>query len=507
MVVLASNNSLLNRILSAVLVACLILILCRGSKSLSSEGGKDKTREAATCKVIPLPYDRALKNPLMGFTTRGIYDHPWASTAQTYIKWNEIENNESDGIDKIKKFCDSLWLGVEEKNIKVVPRVYLHWSADRKFWPADMATDDYTSDQFKKRVVRLVKRLGECWDNDSRVAFVEMGIFGLWGEQHSPLPTQEMQQIVGDAFAKAFKNKKVSVRHNWRAFLGHPFGVYWDSWAHYDQMWSHGDSIRLLNDKGRYLENYVGGEVAYGWGNASVQPGPSPTASVAEEKHRNFIINTLRWLHCTQVRWIENYDQKNEAAVKGAEEIQRAFGYRFVLNEVRFSFAKALNVAFDVTNTGSAPFYYNWPVEVALLDAKTHQPVWKSTFKNTDIRKWLPGDGWTAPDWTASPKWAKYLPDTNWNATGKGYWKKPAQKTTVNGSFKVDIADGNYILSLSILDPAGNLPSVRFATANYLSGALHPIGMVDTKNKECSPLQTGFNFSDPNSDIIIKYIK
>ncbi len=507
MISVSNTNLLFKSICLNTIVACMLLLGCKVSKNPGTESNENKSGQSSICKVIPLPYERALRNPLMGFTTRGIYDHPWASTAQTYIKWNEIENNESDGIDKIKKFCDSLWAGFEEKNIKVIPRVYLHWSGDKKFWPADMRSDDYSSEQFKKRVVRLVKRLGECWDNDPRVAFIEIGIIGLWGEQHSPSPTKEMQKILGDAFSQAFKNKKVSVRHNWREFHGYSFGEYWDSWAHYDQMWSHGDSIRQMNNKGRYLENYVGGEVAYGWGNAKVQPGPSPTASVAEEKHRNFIINTLRWLHCTQLRWIENYDQKNEAAVKGAEEIQKAFGYRFVLNEVRFSFMNALNVAFDVTNTGSAPFYYNWPVEVSLLDAKTLQPAWKAIFKNTDVRKWLPGDGWTDPDWTAVPKWAKYLPDTNWNAAGKGYWKKPAQTTTVTGNFKVDIADGTYILSLSILDPAGNLPSVRFATANYLNGALHPIGMVDIKNKQCSPLQAGFTFSDPGLDKSLKYEK
>jgi hypothetical protein len=75
---------------------------------------------------------------------------------------------------------------------------------------------------------------------------------------------------------------------------------------------------------------------------------------------------------------------------------------------VRFSFNNSLNIEFDVTNTGSAPFYYNWPVEVALLDPETKKPVWKSTF-DTDIRKWLPGEGWTDPDWTAVTGWSEFF--------------------------------------------------------------------------------------------------
>jgi hypothetical protein len=467
---------------------------------ISSSGKKDKV-----ITVKPAEYVGALRNPLKGFTTRGIYGHPWATTAQTYIRWNDIENHESDNIEKIKNYCDSLWSGVEEKNIKVIPRVYLHWSGDKKYWPEDMQEDDYTSEQFQKRVLRLIERLGECWDNDPRVAFIEMGIFGKWGEHHSPFPTPEMQKLVGDTFVKAFKNKKLTVRRMWQHFNDYSFGQYWDSWAHYDQMFSQGTKIDSLNKTGRYKDSFIGGEAAYDWGNGHIQPGPSPTASVADENHRNFVINSIRWLHCTQLRWIENYDQKNEAAVKGAEEIQKAFGYRFVLDEVRFSLDNSLKIEFDVTNTGSAPFYYNWPVEVALLDPETKKPVWKSTF-DTDIRKWMPGEGWTDPDWTAITGWSGFIPDSNWNKTGICKWENPPKKNTVKGSFNVDIPEGKtYILSLAILDPAGNLPSARFATANYLNGGRHPLGMVDLKKKQCSPLPISFVFDNPAEDKSLYY--
>ncbi|MEX0681772.1 MAG: DUF4832 domain-containing protein, partial [Balneolales bacterium] len=252
-------------------------------------------------------------------------------------------------------------------------------------------------------------------------------------------------------------------------------------------------------------ETYVGGEAAYNWGNAHIQPGISPTASVAEEKHRNFVINSIRWLHCTQLRWIENYNQNNEDAVKGAEEIQKVFGYRYLLDEVRFSLSDSLNVEFDVINTGSAPFYYDWPVEVALLDRNNHKPVWRSTIENADIRDWLPGESWTDPDWTAVDEWSEFVPDPNWNATGIGKWEKPPRKNTVKGKFKVDIPQGTYILSLAILDPAGDLPSLRFATANYLNGGRHPVGVVDIEKNQHYPLPASFAFDDPGSDNSLHY--
>jgi len=455
--------------------------------------------------VKPLEYKHALRNPLKGFTTRGIYDHPWATLAHSYLKWNELENQESDGLDKIIDVCNQKWKGVEAKNIKVIPRIYLHWNGNMKFWPADLQEDDYSSEQFQERLLRLIERLGKAWDGDPRVAFVELGIFGKWGEHHSPSPGEEMQKLVGDAFAEAFPNKKVSVRHFWEEFTEHPFGEYWDSWAHYDQMWPHGNSIKEMNDEGRYLENYIGGEAAYDWGNSEIQPGPSPTESVANQKHRNFIIHTIKWLHCTQLRWIENYDLNNEDAIPGAEEIQKSLGYRFVLNEVRFALNDSLQVEFDVINTGSAPFYYNWPVEVSLLDAKSLQPVWKSTFNRTDIRTWLPGSGWTDPDWTPVKSWSEFVADSNWNASGTGKWAHQPLVNKVKGSFKTGISNGKYILSLAVTDPAGNSPSLRFATVNYLNGGRHPFGIVDFDKKRCYPLEVDFHFDNPGKDNSLHY--
>jgi hypothetical protein len=457
--------------------------------------------------IKPAEYERALRNPLMGFTTNGVKDHPWASLSHTYFRWNELENNEKDGIDKIISVSNQKWNTVAAKNVKVIPRVYLHWNADHeKYWPADMQKDDYTSAQFQARVLRLIKRLGACWDNDPRVAFVELGIIGKWGEHHSPSPSAAQQKLLGDAFAMAFKNKKVSVRHMWNQFTSYPFGEYWDSWAHYDQMWGHGNSIKQTNDKtGRYKETYIGGEVAYGWGNSAIQAGPSPTASVAIQKHRDFVINSIRWLHCTQLRWIDSYDRNNVQAVAGAEEIQKAFGYRYVLDEVRFSLNDSLKIAFDVTNTGSAPFYYNWQVEVALLDSVTRKPVWKSKMDNVDIRQWLPGENWTDPEWKYVGSWQVYHPNENWNPSKTSEWATPPAKYTVEDKFKIDVPDGTYILSLAILDPAGDLPSIKFATANYLKGGRHPMGIVAVGENKCYPLSAGFQFDDPKAENSLFY--
>ena len=89
-------------------------------------------------------------------------------------------------------------------------------------------TGGYFHPDFALRVEKFVEKLGKAWDNDPRVAYVEMGIVGEWGEHHDPdlstywPPHDEpehiygrtwvdgLEKVLGDAFSKAFRNKKVT---------------------------------------------------------------------------------------------------------------------------------------------------------------------------------------------------------------------------------------------------------------------------------------------------------
>jgi len=438
--------------------------------------------------VNPLEYPFALRNPHKGFTNRGFWENnQWATLAHSYIPWNEIENDETDGIEKIRQWCDRTWKDVEKENIKVIPRVYLHWSGDRKYWPADMQADDYSSEQFKRRLGRLIERLGISWDEDPRVAHVEMGLIGKWGEHHSPSPSKEIQQLLGDAFTRSFKNKKVMVRHGWE-FTDYQFGIYWDSWAHANQQ-NHADGIAVLGD--RWQTAVIGGEVAYNWGDFEIQPGDSPTDTMTDPVHRRYLIDTIRQLHCTQLRWVADYDHDDPAARAGGEEVQKALGYRFVVDEVRFprriSPGEEFTIAFAVRNIGSAPFYYDWPVALSLLDPDSRQEQWRETFADIDIRRWLPGDRWS------SEEQAYEIPPSTYRAEN-------------TFTFPDTLESEAHILALSILDPAGMLPSARFAIENYFAGGCHPIALIgvdaDVENPE---LDFGF-FDDPGADGSLHYV-
>jgi len=435
--------------------------------------------------IYPGEYDRAIRNPLMGFRASNDGKHEYSTLSKTYIAWNEIENSASDGVDKIIKVCDAKWLDAEKRNIKFIPRVYLAYPRKASGWPADMTEGDFTSDQFKQRVVALIKKIGKAWDNDSRVAFVEVGLIGEWGEMEFPDTNDEIKEAIAAEFAASFQNKLVMIR--WPNTYNddiYNFGYYWDSWGHYDQRYY---AFNLNNTSPRWKTAVFGGEAAYDWGNWLIQPGKSPNITLTTPVHRDFMIDQIRSLHANHMGWIANYDQSNESVRAGAEIVQKAMGYRFVISEV--TYAKRIDadtkfsVSFKVKNTGSTPFYYNWPVEVSLLDPKTKQPVWKQTCSNLDIRTWLPGDKWDDQS------------DT---------YTIPAETNLINQSFLVtDVPSGEYILALAILDPAGNRPCARFAIKNYYNGGRHPIGKVGVNQKIESFNISGFD--DIQSDKSLNY--
>ena len=423
--------------------------------------------------VYPEEYSGALRNPLKGFrpdTGRNISRSRFVTLARHYIKWNDLEKrNTDDLVANIRAYSERKWAKFRGTGVKVIPRVYLDWDREsgNEYWPSDLKSGDYSSPEFKRRVLRLVRAMGECWDRDPRVAWIQMGIIGFWGEHHNPHPNLEMQELLGSAFEKAFQNKRVLVRHPGE-FVDFEFGVYWDSWAHNQQTFRqmHGAGIDRLNTtKGRWMTHPIEGEAAYNWGSYKIQPGDSPNDTLSDPKHREFLIDTIRNLHCSALGWIANYDQSNPVVQVGAEEVQKAFGYRFILE--KFSFSPVVRkhgrlvAEFSIKNSGSAPFYEDWPVYLNLLDPISHRVMWRQEIENADIRKWLPGDDW---DEQAD----------RYRNLAKTY--RIQSKMSLPGNF--DLPTGEYILALSIPDPNSEELGIRLAIRNHFEGGYHPLGIV-----------------------------
>jgi len=434
----------------------------------------------------------AFKNPLKGFRpTRflndtGFSNQEYATVFKHYIKYTDLENAASDSVQKIKDWSNAAWAGIESQNKKVIPRVVIVYPNGGEYWPQGVphgdVTTQWTSDTLKNRLTAFIQKLGQAWDNDPRVAYVELGLWGNWGEHHiwpdkladgtDRIPLS-FQTALGNAAAQAFQNKKVQVRYP-DTFQSFNFGFLWDSFALIDDL-AGGEGIVTRNV---WKTQVNGGEVAYDWGQKEIQPGDSPDDTLSDPNHRNYVIDWIKKTHTTSLGWIDLYNAGNSAVSQGAALMQKEFGYRFVINQATFSGSVqpggTMNVAFQAVNKGSAPFYYNWPVEASLLRSD-RTVAWKGIFSNVDIRNWMPGD--------------------TWNSQTRQYNQAPAVQQ-VSGTFAIpsNLPAGTYTLALSILDPFGYKPSARFANTNYYTGGRTPLGKVgigmDPANQNIAPFDS-----------------
>src|SRR5690606_22566477 len=465
--------------------------------------------------VSPREYTNAFRNPMKGLrefygpgydVKRAEYPYPFGSMIKEYMQWNMLEDNISDGIDKIIRYSDHRWQGVEDINVKVIPRIFIVWIepwhggyAKNTFtsnpddlngwhWPSDIPGQTYSSDiyipitggyfhpTFQDRVKNLIEKAGQAWDNDPRVAYIEMGVIGEWGEHHDPSittywkphdqPTHVenrtwipgIEKTLGDVFTEAFKNKKIMVRYAYD-FKDYEFGIYWDSWAEPLEHERGYLEMKKLGD--RWKKQPIGGEVTWNWG--EMAKFDSFEDVIGDATTRKRILDQIRSLHCNHLGGITWADFKNPTFLANASIIQKALGYRFVLDNFQFPTkinpGQEFEISFSVKNTGSSPFYYDWPVEIALLKKDTQQKVWGQALSGVSVSQWMPGD--------------------DWNSDQNKYSRAPELYTfTKTLDLPSNISTGEYIIAISINDPAGNLPSVRFATVNYLQGGRHPMGYI-----------------------------
>jgi len=471
---------------------------------------------ATMVTVQPREYPGAINNPLKGF--RDYVTGGYGLLVRQYVPWNAIEVGDGDTVERIIAHTNRITQrggkSFGELNVKLVPRVYLDWDGTlgtpdrpKQHWPADLPEFDYDSPAFQQRLRNLIVKLGEAWDNDPRIFAIQMGLIGYWGEHHTPAPTRAQRELLTECFRAAFKHKPVLVRHTDPEFMKAGFGIYYDTFANVGREPHMADQSPYIMDQfpwqatnvfhDIWRHSPIEGEVEYNWQKQRPDADPentfgrTPDETMRTPAYRRYMIDKLRRYHCSYLGWISGYSPDQPEVLAGAGELQKAFGYRFVLESLRFTPTTApggrLQVELAVRNTGSAPFYLDWPVAVGLLDPATRQPVWSAPLNNIDIRTWLPGEGWDSDAFA---------------------YQTPAKLNVVADQVELPAAipPGEYLLALAILDREGGLvPSVRFAIENYLAGGWHPLGRIGVGRP---PSRTDVNdlaFDSPAFDDSLAY--
>lgn len=358
--------------------------------------------------VRPKPADGPLDNPLKGwcpYTNAGPIHQPYSMVFQ-YISWKEIEPTEGNyRFDEWEKS----WDNAAGKDKHIVFRVYIDYPKKPSGLPDWLRASgvkesayeehgggkspDYDAPRMIAAMERLIAALGRRYNDNPRVAFIQLGLLGFWGEWHTYphshlYASNETEQRVIDAYRKAFPDKSLMVRYA-RDYAGQQAWI-----GFHDDMfpqdtdnghdWSFLAGIRKANRTENWKAAVIGGEMV---------PGK------AQQWLGNDFDTTLTMLERSHFTWVGPYcpalvDTDDERFQMRSEQLIRKMGYEFQINELTHPETIEAKRSFPIRllgeNNGTAPFYYPWSVEWALLDSSGKVAAKETT--EGDIRKWLPGE-------------------------------------------------------------------------------------------------------------------
>lgn len=240
---------------------------------------------------------------------------------------------------------------------------------------------DYDDADLLQAINDFVTAFGARYDGDPRLAFVQLGIFGFWGEWHTyPYESWEMSDenrvALLATYLSAFTTTKLQLRRpgNGEASQRTKLGYHDDSFCHSTiditdtEDWFFLTLLTSAGLENQWQHNVIGGELRPGL--QSTIFGPDYTVS----KFQQDWDSTVSAVHPTYM--INSYAFTGrgyaETQMDAALTAHRQLGYELHISEVRFSSVDD-TVVTDVRlqNRGLAPFYYDWQVELAALHTGT----------------------------------------------------------------------------------------------------------------------------------------
>lgn len=465
-----------------------------GSGALAAESVVAMPSDPAV--VYPKEYFGVLNNPYMGWV-------PWADnkdkqsgefyaqphrTVYAGISWRELEPSRGQ-FD---------WAGIEEKyqfgfwseagsriNLRIVMDLpnsdpghmdipdWLYDALDEEGDPGvwydtveigSGFSPNYNSGLLLSEHERMVAAVAERYNKDPRIAYIQLGSLGHWGEWHTwpagsgVFPSLGVSDQYVQHYLDAFTDKKIGMRK--------PFPVASDR------------NLGLFNDVFgiKSSTNEWIGWTKNGWTGIGefVEPGDDPAEKLAASAMPDFwkysfsggefaegnpekwlndgaIMETLRQIRESHTAWLGPSAPGDVPAGSGLQRnldaMHNIMGYRFVLEAAKFQASARPGDEVDVSmlwnNKGVAPFYFDWPLELRLVDESGNVAA-TSVVDNADIRSWLPG------------------------------------RSEVSATLAVPagLASGKYALAVAIVDPDADKPGILLANEGRLEDGSYRIGDI-----------------------------
>ena len=250
--------------------------------------------------------------------------------------------------------------------------------------PQESITPNYEDPELRRCLKNFIAALGRRYDGDPRIGFITAGLLGTWGEWHT-YPREDLwaskavQNEVLDAYEAAFKTTRILLRYpagpaepTKAPTVGRRFGYHDDSfaWGTLDtpssRDWYFVPALKAAGPLAlsTWKTQPIGGEIRpEAWGKVfDADPGDPQIQdfrTCVEVTHASWLMDSGMFKET----------QSTERIERAKREVQR-MGYEFYAKNATWTVgATSVSLAVTVANRGVAPFYYNWPVEFAILDA------------------------------------------------------------------------------------------------------------------------------------------
>ncbi len=272
------------------------------------------------------------------------------------------------------------------------------------FPPAVDHTPDYEDPRLRAALTNFIHALGARYDGDPRLGFIQLGLLGTWGEWHNHprnewFASKPIQREVMDAYEAAFKKTRLVARYpagptdyryaenGTRAIGYHDDSFAWATvhTGRKNEDWFFETRLRSAGALDKWRTQPIGGEVRPEvWGCLFDDPTCAPPD---QEFDRCVEVTRVSWLCNEGVFRPRLQGAARERALRAAQRMGYELHVRradLVRENVGWS------ITLTVTNTGVAPFYYDWPVELGAQHATGKLvATWVTDWRLTGV---LPGE-------------------------------------------------------------------------------------------------------------------
>jgi Domain of unknown function (DUF4832) len=357
------------------------------------------------------PVDNPLKGfmPYHGSFTTFPYSMEWQ-----YLAWKDLQ---TDSNTFTWAPLDNLLNEVAARGHQLVFRIYADYPTEPYGVPAFLSsvpknsyTDygnttsfspDYDNADLRRAMHNLIVALGKRYDGDPRIGFITVGLIGFWGEWHTYRPscncdtwmpsTAVLDEVLG-AFDSSFTKTKILMRMpKGTNPAARSIGYHDDSFnyeTYGSTSWFFWPAITAAGSQNKWRTEAIGGELRpeiqlTTWQSAD----QCVTGGDGSPQCFNTAVDTTHasWMIAHALFEPGNSGTEHTRALAGSQRM----GYDLFVSWVNLPDtvrSDSLQVSIRIQNRGVAPFYYDWPVQLAAFDNGRHVAVvWPTAWKLTSV--------------------------------------------------------------------------------------------------------------------------